>query len=312
MEQAAASARRAHHHDHDHHGHGRSYGQAFAIGIFLNLAFVVVEVTYGVLAHSVALVADAGHNFGDVLGLSLSWGATALAKVKPSHRRTFGFRRSTIVASVANALILLFVTGGLAWESVRRLFAPQRPEGMTMIVVAVIGAAINAASALLFMAGRERDLNIRGAFFHLASDAGLALGVALAGGLILMTGWLWVDPAVSIALTLTILAGTWSLMRQSFNLMLDAVPENIDPMKVREFLEGLPGVVEVHDLHIWAMSTTETALMAHLVMPGTREPTFLASACKELHARFRIEHSTLQIDPREAPDPCALASDETV
>jgi cobalt-zinc-cadmium efflux system protein len=306
--------------DHGHHGrhdaHGHPHGmnaRAFAIGITLNLAFVGVEVFYGIISHSVALLADAGHNLGDVLGLGLSWGATALASLKPSARRTFGFRRTTIVASVANALVLLFVTGGLAWESVRRLVAPQPAQGKTMIVVALVGAAINAASALLFMAGSKKDLNVRSAFLHLASDAVLALGVAATGGVILMTGWLSLDPAASLVLAIAILAGTWSLMKKSLNLMLDAVPEGIDPAKVKMFLGTLSGVVEVHDLHIWAMSTTETALTAHLVMPGSGcEPSFLASTCKLLHDRFDIDHSTLQIDPQEAPAPCALASDDHV
>jgi cobalt-zinc-cadmium efflux system protein len=302
-----------HHHHHDHHHAPSSYGRAFVVGIVLNLAFVVVEVTYGVLGHSVALVADAAHNFGDVLGLGLSWGATALARLRPSSRRTFGFRRSTIIASVANALILLFLTGGLTWESILRLLAPSQPHGATMIVVALIGAVVNTVSALMFMAGRKKDLNIRSAFVHLASDAVLALGVAAAGAIILFTGWLWLDPAISIVLALTILAGTWSLMRKSLDLMLDAVPESIDPEKVKTFLGALPGVVEVHDLHIWAMSTTETALTAHLVMPGNScEPTFVADACRKLHDAFDIDHSTLQIDPQEAPAPCALASEETV
>jgi len=283
------------------------------VGIALNLGFVVVEITYGALSHSVALIADAGHNFGDVLGLGLSWGATALARLRPSTRRTFGFRRSTIVASVANALILLFVTGGLTWESIRRLLAPEHPDGPTMIVVAMVGAVINSASALLFLKGREQDLNRRSAFLHLASDAVLALGVAAAGVAIMGTGWLWLDPAVSILLALTILAGTWSLMRKSLNLMLDAVPENIDPVQVKAFLGALPGVVEVHDLHIWAMSTTETALTAHLVMPANScEPTFLAEACRSLHEKFDVDHKTLQIDPEDAPAPCALAPDEIV
>jgi cobalt-zinc-cadmium efflux system protein len=305
---------RRHTHDaHDHAVDARSIGRAFVIGIVLNLAFVVVEVVYGALAHSVALIADAGHNFGDVLGLGLSWGATALATLKPSSRRTFGYRRSTIVASVANALILLFVTGGLTWESLRRLLAPQPAQGLTMIVVALVGAAVNATSALLFMKDRAHDLNRRSAFLHLASDAALAVGVAVAGAIILATGWLWLDPAVSIVLAVAILAGTWSLMRKSMNLMLDAVPEAIAPEEVKAFLGALPRVVEVHDLHIWAMSTTETALTAHLVMPGNScEPTFLAGVCRELHDRFDIDHATLQIDPQEAPAPCALAPDDIV
>jgi cobalt-zinc-cadmium efflux system protein len=299
-----------------HHGHGHgpiSNSRAFALGIGLNLAFVLVEVVSGVIAHSVALLADAGHNFGDVLGLGLSWGATALASLKPSKRRTFGFRRTTIVASAANALILLFVTGGLTWESIRRLFAPEPTQGRTMIIVAVVGAFINASSALLFMSQGKRDLNLRSAFLHLASDAVLALGVAVAGGVILLTGWLWLDPAVSIVLAVTILTGTWSLMKQSLDLMLDAVPEGIDPEQVKAFLGALPGVVEVHDLHIWALSTTETALTAHVVMPGSSQrPAFLSEVCSELRAKFDIDHSTLQIDPADAPAPCALAPDEVV
>jgi len=310
-------------HGHDHHGHSHgpvSYGRAFAIGIGLNLAFVVIEVVYGILSHSVALLADAGHNFGDVLGLGLSWGATALASLKPSKRRTFGFRRSTIIASVTNAFVLLFVTGGLTWESIQRLLAPQPTQGKTMIFVALVGAAINTASALLFLNHGSKaqghghgDLNVRSAFLHLAYDAVLAVGVAITGALIVFTGWLWLDPAVSIVLAIAILVGTWGLMKQSLDLMLDAVPEGIDPEEVKSFLGSLPGVVEVHDLHIWAMSTTETALTAHIVMPGaTLRPTFLSEVCKDLHARFEIQHSTLQIDPEEAPHPCALAPDEVI
>jgi cobalt-zinc-cadmium efflux system protein len=302
-----------HRHDRHHHHGPTAYGRAFVLGIGLNFAFVVVEVTYGVIAHSMALLADAGHNVGDVLGLGLSWGALVLAKLKPSKRRTFGFRRSTIVASAANAMVLLFVTGGLAWESVRRLLSPRQTEARTMISVALVGVVINTVAALLFMKDGKKDLNLGSAFFHLASDAVLALGVAVAGGVIMWTGWHWLDPTVSLAIGIAILFGTWSLMKKSLNLILDAVPEGIDPEKVKTFLGGLPGVVEVHDLHIWAMSTTETALTAHLVMPAhSREPTFLSNACKELHDQFHIEHATLQVDPQEAPSPCALAPDEIV
>ena len=322
----AISMAHAHPHSHPHvhdaapsHARGRghshaqpptSFDRAFAIGIALNLAFVVVEVFYGVVSHSVALLSDAGHNFGDVLGLAFSWGAGVLATRAPSHRRTFGFRRTTIVASTANALILLFVTGGLAWESIRRLMSPLVAEGKTMIVVALIGAVVNATSAFLFFRRRD-DLNVRTAFAHLAADAVISIGVAIAGGLILVTGWLWLDPAVSLILAITIFVGTWSLMRQSLNLMLDAVPEGIDPAEVKKFLSSLPGVVDVHDLHIWGLSTTETALMAHLVMPTSScRPEFLANACSALHEKFDIDHSTLQIDPEDAPAPCSLAPDD--
>jgi len=306
------------HHDHDHHDHHHHAApsgnqRAFAVGIGLNLAFVVIEVVFGIRSHSLALVADAGHNFGDVLGLGLAWGAMALATVKPSKRRTFGFRRATIVASVVNAAILLFVTGGLTWEAVQRLLAPQPAQGKTMIAVALVGAVINTVSALLFLRDRKSDLNLQAAFTHLAGDAALAVGVAIAGGLILLTGWVWLDPAVSIFLALAIVVGTWSLLRKSMNLMLDAVPDGIDPEEVSLFLGALPAVLEVHDLHIWAMSTTETALTAHLVMPrNSCEPAFLANVCKDLHHKFRIDHATLQLDPDDAPRPCALAADEVV
>jgi cobalt-zinc-cadmium efflux system protein len=303
----------AHDHDHHHHDVPKGRGRSFALGIGFNLAFVIVEIAFGVRSHSLALVADAGHNVGDVLGLGLAWGATALASVKPSQRRTFGFRRATIVSSVANALILIFVTGGLTWESIHRLLAPQPSQGKTMIAVALVGAVVNAASALLFMRDRKHDLNAGGAFAHLAADAVLAIGVAIAGGLILFTGWLWLDPAMSLLLAIAIVAGTWSILRKSMNLMLDAVPEGIDPEEVRKFLSALAGVVEVHDLHIWAMSTTETALTAHLVMPPDAcAPTFLTKVCKELHDRFHVDHTTLQIEPVEAVSPCTLASDEVV
>ena len=301
------------HHAHDHGDEGKPHGRAFAIGIGLNLAFVLVEVGSGIYAHSLALLADAGHNFGDVLGLGLAWGAAALAQRKPSVRRTYGLRRTTIVASVTNALTLLFITGGLAWESVRRLFAPTVVSSKVVIVVALIGAVLNLLAALPFLQGRAKDLNIKSAFTHLAADAALSLGVALAGCVVLFTGWAWVDPATSIVLAITILVGTWSLMRGSLDLMLDAVPEGIDPNAVRLFLGQLPGVVEIHDLHIWAMSTTETALTAHLVMPRTAHaPAFLSDACKAIHDRFGISHATLQVDPEEAPDPCRLAADEAV
>jgi len=318
----AREARPHAHHGHAHgahahgaHGHGgeAGKGRAFAIGIGLNLAFVLVEVASGFYAHSVALLADAGHNFGDVLGLGLAWGAAALAQRKPSARRTYGLRRTTIVASVTNAVTLLFITGGLTWESVRRLFTPNVVASKVVIVVALIGTVLNLLAALPFLRGRDKDLNIRTAFMHLAADAALSLGVAVAGAVILFTGWAWVDPAMSIVLAVSILLGTWSLMRGSLDLILDAVPEGIDTEAVRGFLASLPGVIEIHDLHIWAMSTTETALTAHLVMPGMgNAPTFLSDVCKSIHDQFGIEHATLQVDPEECPHPCKLSAEEAL
>jgi cobalt-zinc-cadmium efflux system protein len=309
----------SHEHSHDHetgggdaHGHEvTDFGRAFVIGITLNFAFVIVEVVYGLLAHSMALVADAGHNLSDVLGLVLSLGAAMLAKRRATSRHTYGFRRSTILASLTNAVVLLFVTGGIAWESLQRFVHPETVGGLTVIVVALVGVVINGFSALLFAAGRKGDLNVRSAFLHLASDAGLALGVAVAGGVMLVTGWHWLDPAVSLALSLFILWSTWSLLRSSVNLVMDAVPEGIAPEKVRAHLVSLPDVLEVHDLHIWALSTTENALTAHLTMVGGAcDPAFLTRVCKQLRDTFGIHHSTLQVEAPEAPEACQLASKE--
>ncbi len=300
-------------HEHSHGGHAHAHApnefrRAFAIGVGLNLSFVAVETVYGILAHSMALVADAGHNLGDVLGLTLSWGAVVLARRKPTGRRTYGFRGTTILASLVNAVTLLFVTGGVAWESVKRLSAPESVAEKTVIVVALLGVVVNGVSALLFMSGGKRDLNVRSAFLHLASDAAISFGVALAGLCILATGWNWLDPVVSIVLSFVILVSTWSLLRRSMDLVLGAVPEGIDPDAVKEYLVKLKGVVEVHDLHIWAMSTTETALTAHLVIPGEScHPAFLGDVAKTLHDRFDIEHSTLQLEPPGAPGPCRMA-----
>ena len=302
------------HHDHHHHDHApSSYGFAFGVGVSLNLAFVVTETVFGVASHSMALVADAGHNLGDVLSLSLAWGASILARRAPTQRRTYGFRSTTILASVVNAVVLLVVTGGIVWESLRRFVSPAPVAGRTVILVSLVGVAINTVAAFLFMSGRKRDLNVRSAFMHLAADALLSLGVAVAGGVILWTDWLWLDPLVSVILAITILVGTWSLLKSSVNLVLDAVPEGIDPEAVRSFLASLPGVKAVHDLHIWGMSTTEIALTAHLVMPGeSSHPRFLGDVCKTLHDRFGIEHATLQVEEPAVADSCRLAPEHTV
>ena len=314
---------RAHDHDpHDHHhehdpAHGRhhgasDYGRAFAIGVCLNLAYVIVQTGYGVLANSVALLADAAHNLSDVFGLLLAWGATVLAKRLPSQRFTYGLRSSSILAALANGGFLLLVTGGITWEAIHRLFAPAPVAGTTVIWVAALGVVVNAGTALMFMSGRKHDLNLRGAYLHMTTDAMVSLGVVVAGIGMVYTGWLWLDPAVSLVISVVIVISTWSLLRDSTRLALDAVPEGIEIDAVRTYLCGLAGVSELHDLHIWGMSTTETALTAHLVMPnGHPGDAFMADVSKRLHHQYRIGHATIQveIDPDHA---CALAPDSVV
>lgn len=304
-------------HPHDHHSHSHSHAhdpaRAFGIGASLNLGLVVVEVVYGLSAHSMALLADAGHNLGDVLGIVLAGAAALLARRKPTKQRTYGYRRLTVLAALANAIVLLVATGGVSWESIRRLRAPEIVDTHTVVLVAMAGTVVNAVSAALFFKGRERDLNVRGAFVHLVGDAAVGLGVVGASLVMGRTGWWWLDPVVGIAVSLLILVSAGSLLRQSLDLALDAVPAGIDIDAVRAYLEALPSVREVHDLHVWAMSTTEAALTAHLVMPANAcESTFLAGTCTELHRRFGIEHATLQVDPDDAPDPCRLAAHESV
>jgi len=297
----------------DDHTHAVAPGRAFAIGIGLNVVFVVVEVGYGLASESVALVADAAHNTSDVLGLVLAWAATALAKRRPSARRTYGLRRTTILATLANAILLLVAVGGVVWEAVGRLAHPGPVEGVTVIVVAALGVAVNGVSALFFFRGKSRDANLRGAFLHLAADALVSLGVVLAGVIIVVTGWRPIDPLVSILVSLAILRSTWSLFRDALDASLDAVPAGIDPEAVRAFLLTLPAVCDVHDLHIWAMSTTEAALTTHLVMPWPSEPPgFLAELDHELERRFGIAHTTVQLEPLDADRTCTQASDDVV
>lgn len=306
-------------HDHAHaHGGGhqhapKSYGPAFIIGISLNLVFVIVETAYGISARSVALVADAAHNLSDVLGLALAWTAFLLAQRKPSRRRTYGLRKTTVLAALGNAVLLLVAVGGVSWEAIGRLRQPAPIEGGVLMAVAAVGVIINGVSAMLFAKGRKGDANLKGAFLHLAADAAVSFGVVIGGAIILRTGWMWLDPVVSLLVSVVILVGTWGLLKQSVNLALDAVPEGIDAEAVNTYLAGLPGVLEVHDLHIWAMSTTETALTAHLVMAtNTCEPRFLGDVGDALHRKFKIEHSTLQVEPPEAPDPCRLGAEGAV
>jgi cobalt-zinc-cadmium efflux system protein len=299
-------------HDHDHSGHSHEppgNNAAFAIGVVLNLGFVVAEVFYGLAAHSLALISDAGHNLSDVFCLLLAWGALQLTKAAPTSRRTYGWRRSSIFASLLNAVILLVVVGGITVEAIRRFSEPEKVAGGTVMAVAAIGIVINGISALLFMSGRKHDLNVKGAFLHMLADAAVSAGVVVAAFAMKMTGWPWLDPLMSLVIVAVIVWGTWGLLRESINLSMDAVPEGIDPHAVENYLENLQGVTAVHDLHIWAMSTTEVALTVHLVMnEGLRSDLFLHEVSDGLRNRFGIGHATTQIefgncerDCRQAP-----------
>jgi cobalt-zinc-cadmium efflux system protein len=298
---------------HSHHHGPASYDRAFLIGIALNTGFVIVEAVYGFLANSLALLADAGHNLSDVLGLLLAWAAASLAKRQPSTRFTYGLKRTPILASLANAMLLLAASGAIVYEAVQRLQSPAPVEEATVVWVALVGIVINGATALGFLSGRKNDINIRGAFLHMVADAVVSLGVVLSALAVLYTGWLWIDPAVSIMVALVIVVGTWSLLKESVSLSLDAVPASIDRAAIEAYLASLPGVSEVHDLHIWPMGTTEVALTAHLVRPGaTLDDGLLAEACRELASRFGIGHATLQIESGDPAHPCTLAPSEVV
>lgn len=296
------------------HNYGQApanYNKAFALGIGLNVAYIIVEVIAGLAIHSLALLADAGHNASDVLSLMLAWIASYLCQTAPTKRHTYGLRGSSILASLANAIMLLVAMGAIAWEAIRRFAQPVSVPGTPVMLVAAIGVVINGVTALLFMKGRERDLNIRGAFLHMAADAGVSAGVIVAGFAINITGVQWIDPMVSLLIVLVIAIGTWGLLRDSINLSLAAVPAGIDAIEVEKFLVALPGVTKVHDLHIWAMSTTETALTAHLEMPnGNAGDEFLHDVCKHLHDQFRIEHCTIQIE--QDANACSLAPERSV
>jgi cobalt-zinc-cadmium efflux system protein len=296
-------------HGHEHHYQSPiSHDRAFAIGIGLNLGYVALEAGFGVFAGSLALLADAGHNLSDVLGLAMAWGAAWLARLEPKPRRPYGPRRSSILAALANAMLLLVAIGAIALEAVHRLQAPAAVATGIVFWVAGVGVLINGGTALMFMHGRADDLNIRGAFLHMAADAGVTVGVMAAALVIGWTGWLWLDPAVSLAIAAVILAGTWGLLRDSVDLALDAVPRGIDPGQVAGYLAAQPGVSEIHDLHIWAMSTTETALTVHLVRPqAALDDGLLARLRHELHERFAIQHATIQIETGDPAAPCPQA-----
>ena len=298
-------------HDHDHSGHSHgppNNNAAFAIGVTLNLGFVIVEFGYGLAAHSLALISDAGHNLSDVFCLLLAWGATRLTKAAPTSRRTYGWRRSSILAALVNAVILLVVVGGIVVEAIRRFAHPEEVAGGTVMLVAGIGIVINTATALLFMAGRKHDLNVKGAFLHMIGDAAVSAGVVAAAFAIKLTEWQWLDPAVSLAIGAVIVWGTWGLLRESINLSMDAVPEGIDPHAVENYLANLTGVTAVHDLHIWAMSTTEVALTVHLVMEeAPRSDSFLHEVSDTLNDRFGIGHATTQIECGHCERDCRQA-----
>jgi len=307
----------AHDHEHDHGGHGhshapKSFGKAFAIGTALNLGFVIIEAGYGIAAGSMALLADAGHNLSDVLGLLIAWGAATLGRRTPKGRYTYGFRSSSILAAFLNALLLLVAIVVIAVEAIRRFSEPAPVAGGTVMIVAAVGIVINTATALLFMSGRKGDLNIKGAFLHMAADAAVSAGVVVAGFFIVKTGLSWIDPVTSLVIVAVIAIGTWGLLRDSVNMSLQAAPPGINPVEIGSFLRAQEGVQEIHDLHVWPMSTTETALTVHLLVPGGYPgDAYTARVAAALKEKFGIDHATIQIETDPAT-PCELESDQTV
>jgi len=313
----AADAHAGHHHA---HGHGHSHAghhhhgvppdgksRAFAIAVALNIGIVILQVVYGFIAHSTALLADAGHNLSDVLGLVLAWGAIFLARRKTSARFTYGLRGSSILASLANAALLCVASGAIAWEAILRLTDPPVVGGVEVFAVAAAGLVINGFSAWLFMSGSKDDLNVRGAFLHMLGDAGVSAGVAVSGLIILFTGWYWVDPVMSMVVVAVVLYGTWGLLTESVKLALGAVPGQVDTQKIARYLARLPGVTNLHDLHVWALSTTENSMTVHLVMPGGHPgDTFIDQIVAKLASDYSVHHTTIQIDLGTSDHHCAL------
>ncbi len=289
------------------HHKTENMNRAFGFGIALNVVYIIVEVIFGLLVSSMALIADAGHNLSDVLGLLLAWGATYLAKSLPTKNRTYGLRKSTILAALFNAIILLIAVGAISIEAIRRLINPEPVQGTPMMIIAGIGVFVNAITAYLFMKGKEKDINIRGAYLHMAADAGVSAGVVIAGLLITLTHWLWLDPLISLVIVIVITIGTADLLKDSFLMSVDAVPRGISLKEVENHLKTIPGVKEIHDLHIWAMSTTETALTVHLVMPDSNPGDyFLKEICSDLQRKFGIEHSTIQVEKDAQGANCSI------
>jgi cobalt-zinc-cadmium efflux system protein len=309
----------SHKHNHIHAGHAHcgghqhgapnNYGRPFALAIVLNTVFVVIESTFGFLANSTALMADAGHNLSDVLGLLLAWGATILARKVPSERYTYGLRSTTIFAALVNAMFLLVACGAIAWEAIQRFWHPAVVTGLTVTLVATVGIVINGLSAWLFVKGSKGDLNIRGAYLHMAADAAVSLGVVVAGVVMIFTGWDWLDSAISLGIVAVIVIGTWGLLRESVQLALNAIPAHISATEVEAYLRECPGITDIHDLHIWGMSTTESALTVHLVMPeGYPGDEFMDDITRILRERFSVQHSTLQIEQGTTDHACVLNS----
>jgi len=298
---------------HNHNHEIVNYNRSFAIGVFLNIAFVGIEVIYGIFSNSLALLADAGHNLSDVVGLLLAWGANVLATKTSTEERTYGFRKATVIASLASAVLLLVALGVITWEAIGRFSNPKPIEGMTVIVVAAIGVVINTATALLFLKGQKNDLNIRGAFLHMTADAGVSLGVVVAGILFIAQGWLWIDPVMSLIIVAVILVATWGVLRDSLNYSIDAVPKSINIPAIKNYLTNLESVNGIHDLHIWPMSTTEIAMTVHIMVNKiSLDNNFLSNIQQHLHDHFGIEHSTIQVETSMSENSCMLDSQKCV
>lgn len=299
----------SHHHSHHHHA-PKQFNKAFGIAIALNLGFVIVEAFYAIVAHSMALLGDAGHNLGDVLGLIIAWVAAWLLTRPGSSQFSYGYRRTTILSALLNALILVFTCGVIVYESIVKLIHPVAVNEPIIIIVALIGVVINGSTALLFMRGVHDDLNIRGTFIHLAGDALISIGVVIAAVIILLTHWVWLDPVVGLLIVLMILLSTWGLLRDSLKMVLDAVPPHIDLEQVRQYLLAIPGVESIHDLHIWALSTQQNALTAHLVMPKAKlSDKAMQKTSHELAHQFNINHSTIQVETGDPAHPCHAQCD---
>lgn len=292
---------------HDHSHQIDSYNRAFSIGLILNLLLVIVEAGYGFFANSLALLADAGHNLSDVLSLLLAWGAHRLAATTATERRTYGFRKVTVIASLSSAILLLIALGAITWEAIGRFFEPAAAQGMTIIIVAAIGVVINTITALLFLSGQQHDLNIKAAFLHMAADAGVSLGVVIAGILILVYGWVWIDPVISLVIVAVVLISTWHLLRDSINHAIDAVPDHIDIAGIKAYFNDLDNVSEIHDLHVWPLSTSEVALTVHVVVTDEQlDNSFLHQLQQHLHDHFAIEHATIQVERQDTENNCLL------